>query len=66
MNILASYKWIKEHVKTNLPPQEFAAKLSLCGPAIERSYPQGENLDQVVVGLVKKVKPHPNADKLRI
>ncbi len=66
MNILASYNWIKEYVKTNLPPEEFAACLSLSGPGIERIHPQGENLDKIVVGEIVKVKSHPNADKLRI
>lgn len=66
MNILASYNWIKEYVKTKLPPEEFAARLSLSGPAIERIHAQGENLENIVVGEVLKVKTHPNADKLRI
>jgi phenylalanyl-tRNA synthetase beta chain len=66
MNLLVSYKWLKDYVKLKQTPQEFAARLSLSGPSVERIYPQGQGLDKVVVGKILKVKPHPNADKLRI
>lgn len=66
MNLLVSYKWLKEYVKLKQTPQEFAARLSLSGPSVERIYPQGGALEKVVVGKILKVKPHPNADKLRI
>jgi phenylalanyl-tRNA synthetase beta chain len=66
MNLLVSYNWLKEYVKVKVSPQEFAKRLSLSGPSIERIHPQGEGLDKVVVGKILKVKPHPNADKLRV
>jgi phenylalanyl-tRNA synthetase beta chain len=66
MNLLVSYKWLKEYVHLKQTPQEFAARLSLSGPSVERIYPQGGSLEKVVIGRVLKVKPHPNADKLRI
>ena len=66
MNILASYNWIKEHVRTNLTPEEFAQKISLSGPAVERIYPQGENLENIVIGEIVDIDTHPNADKLSI
>lgn len=66
MNLLVSYKWLKEYVKLKQTPQEFAARLSLSGPSVERIYPQGASLEKVVVGKIMKVKPHPNADKLRV
>ncbi|MEK7546187.1 MAG: phenylalanine--tRNA ligase subunit beta [Patescibacteria group bacterium] len=66
MNLLVSYKWLKEYVKLKQTPQEFAARLSLSGPSVERIYPQGASLEKVVVGKILKVKPHPNADKLRV
>lgn len=66
MNILASYSWIKEYVALKESAEGFARKLSLSGPSVERSYPQAALFDGMVVGLIKEVKPHPNADKLRL
>jgi phenylalanyl-tRNA synthetase beta chain len=67
MNILASYDWLNEYIDLNkIDPQSFASRVSLSGPGIERLYPQGKDLDGVVVGHVVEVKAHPNADKLRI
>ncbi|MDD5252108.1 MAG: phenylalanine--tRNA ligase subunit beta [Patescibacteria group bacterium] len=66
MNILASYNWIKEYVRTRESAENFARKLSLCGPAIERSYPQAPQFEKMVIGKVLGIKPHPNADKLRL
>jgi phenylalanyl-tRNA synthetase beta chain len=67
MNILASYDWLKEYVDLEkIDPQSFASRVSLSGPGVERLYPQGKDLDGIVVGHVLEVKPHPNADKLRI
>lgn len=68
MNLLVSYDWLKEYVKLKASPKEFAARLSLCGPSIERLYPQGAALDKIVVGRILKVKPHPDpkTTKLRV
>lgn len=67
MNILASYDWLKEYVDLGtLSAEEFAARVSLSGPGIERLYPQGVDLEKVVLGHVLEVNPHPNADKLRL
>lgn len=67
MNILVSYDWLKEYVDLNgLTPEQFAARVSLSGPGVERLYPQGADLDKIVVGHVLHVEKHPNADKLRI
>ncbi|MCC7522978.1 phenylalanine--tRNA ligase subunit beta [Candidatus Uhrbacteria bacterium] len=67
MNILVSYDWLKEYVDLKgLTPEQFAARVSLSGPGVERLYPQGRDLDKIVVGHVLNVDKHPNADKLRI
>lgn len=67
MNILASYDWLKEYVDLgSMSAEDFAARVSLSGPGIERLYPQGLDLDRVVLGQVLEVNPHPNADKLRL
>ena len=67
MNILASYDWLKQYVDLGaMTAEEFATRVSLSGPGVERLYPQGADLDRVVLGRVLEVKPHPNADKLRL
>lgn len=66
MNALVSYQWLKEYVDLQETPAEFAARVSLSGPAVERLYPQDAVFDRIVVGHVTEVGPHPNADKLRI
>ena len=67
MNSLVSYDWLKEYVDLKgITPEEFARRMSLSGPSVEKMYPQGADLDKIVVGHIIGVKPHPNADKLRI
>lgn len=66
MNILASYKWIKEYVPLTVSVEEFAARLSLSGPAIERLYPSSETYEHMIVGKISSIEPHPQADKLRL
>ena len=66
MNILVSDKWLREYVKMKQTPDEFAAAISLVGPAVERIAYAGANLDKVVVGKIVSLAKHPNADKLRL
>ena len=66
MNILVSDKWLREWVKMKQNPRAFAAAISLVGPAVERIYEQGAELDKVVVGQITALGKHPNADKLRV
>lgn len=66
MNILASYNWIKEYLDTDLSAEEFAKRTTAIGNSVERIDRLAERFDKMVVGFVKKVKPHPNADKLKV
>ncbi len=66
MNLLVSYNWLKDYIKLKASPRDFAARLSLSGPSVERIHPQGAALEKVIVGKILKVRPHPNADKLRV
>ncbi|MFA5133786.1 MAG: phenylalanine--tRNA ligase subunit beta [Patescibacteria group bacterium] len=66
MNILVSYNWLKEYLKTDISPEEFASRVSLCGPSVERIHHQGSDLKNIVVGKILNITKHPNADKLRI
>lgn len=67
MNSLVSYKWLSQYVDLDgISPEEFAKRMSLCGPAVEKIIPRDELLGNVVVGKIVEVNPHPNADKLRV
>ncbi|MEI7740940.1 MAG: phenylalanine--tRNA ligase subunit beta [bacterium] len=66
MNILASYNWIKEFLKTDATPDEFARELSLRGPGVEKVISVSGQFKNIVVGKLISVEKHPNADKLRV
>lgn len=66
MNSLVSFDWLREYVKLTETPEEFARRISLSGPAVEKIVPLHGDLDGIVVGKIKEINPHPNADKLRV
>src|SRR3989338_10841650 len=63
-----SYKWLQEMVK--IPPkitaENVGKRLSLSTVEIEAIKNLGQNLENIVVGEICDIKPHPNADRLRI
>ncbi|MFA6100017.1 MAG: phenylalanine--tRNA ligase subunit beta [Patescibacteria group bacterium] len=66
MNLLVSYDWLKEYVSLKEKPEDFAARISLSGPSVEKILPLYSELDGIVVGAVRSLKPHPQADKLQV
>ncbi|MCR4311702.1 MAG: phenylalanine--tRNA ligase subunit beta [Candidatus Uhrbacteria bacterium] len=66
MNILASYDWIKEYLTTDLAAADFAREFSLRSMSVERVESLADRFANMVVGDVVEVRPHPNADRLRI
>ena len=66
MNILVSYNWIKEYLKTDLTPAAFAKQTTAAGNSVERMDVLRDRFAKIVVGQIKQVKAHPNATKLRI
>jgi phenylalanyl-tRNA synthetase beta chain len=67
MNALVSYAWLKEFVDLKgISAEDFAKRISLSGPAVEKIHPQGVDLERVIVGKVTEIRQHPNADKLRV
>ena len=64
-----SYNWIKEIVDFNLSPEETSELLTDIGLEVEKSeiYESIKGgLNGIIVGEVKKVEQHPNADRLKI
>jgi len=58
--------WLKEFVKINASATEIAEKLTLSGSETEKIVQHGKSLKNIVVGSIKEIKPHPDADKLRL
>ena len=65
MNI--SYAWLKS-VAPGLTesPEELAERLALLGAPVEEITPVSAGLEGVIVGRVKSVRGHPNADRLSL
>ncbi len=66
MNLLVSYDWLKEYVGLKQKPEEFASKISLCGPSVEKIIPAAVDLEGIYVGKIIKIADHPKADKLKL
>lgn len=58
--------WLREYVKISASPDKIAEALTDAGIEIEAIIDRRRDFDGVVVGEVIEVKPHPNADKLRL
>ena len=57
--------WLRQYVDVDLPPEELAHRLSMAGTEVEKIERIGD-WDDVVVGHVRNVSQHPNADRLSI
>src|SRR4051812_17322142 len=64
--MLVSLKWLSDYVPLSLPPRPLADRLTLAGAKVERMITVGDAWEGVTVGEVLEVKPHPNADRLRL
>ena len=58
--------WLKEYVDVTLSPSELAEKLTMAGIEAKGMQVIGGSWDNVVVGQIVAVNPHPNADRLRL
>ncbi len=62
-----SLNWIKEYVNLDgISTQEIVEKLTMSGLEVEDYFDQNKKYSGFVVGLVKEVKKHPDADKLTV
>ncbi len=61
-----SRRWLEAFLRRPLDPQETAARLAMLGAPVDAIEPVAAELRAVVVGMVEDVRPHPNADRLRL
>ena len=57
--------WLRQYVEFDISPQELAHRLTMAGVEVGEVLTTG-GWDGVYVGLVTGVRPHPNADRLRL
>ncbi len=61
-----SYNWLSQYVDHGLTPAEVADALTMSGLEVDDVETLGAPLDGVYVGYVRRVRPHPNADRLTL
>jgi len=61
-----SLKWLRDYVAITLPPSEIARRLTMAGLEAEEIKTVGGDWENIVVGRIVAVNPHPNADRLRL
>ena len=61
-----SVNWLRELVAVDMPVEALARALTMGGLEVEEITPVAASFSGIVVGHVKSVSPHPNADKLRV
>ena len=57
--------WLREYVDVNIDVDELAHRLTMAGNEVD-SIERFGHIENVVVGKVLNVSPHPNADRLRL
>ncbi|MEE8413989.1 MAG: phenylalanine--tRNA ligase subunit beta, partial [Dehalococcoidales bacterium] len=58
--------WLKEYVDITLPVTDLAKKLTMAGFEVEGIEVTGSSWENVVIGQVTAINPHPNADRLTL
>ncbi|MFO7600067.1 MAG: phenylalanine--tRNA ligase subunit beta [Candidatus Desulfacyla sp.] len=61
-----SLNWIREYVDIEIAPDDLGHLLTMTGLEVEGMAPIGQSLDDVIVGRIVCVKPHPRSERLSI
>ena len=64
MNV--SIRWLEDFLRRPLEAKDVADRLTMLGAPVDAIEPLHADLGDIVVGLVEEVRPHPNADRLRL
>ena len=62
--MLVPVKWLKDYVDIDIDTVEFADMMTMTGTKTETVEFFGEGIENVVVGKILEIAPHPNAEKL--
>ncbi len=60
------FSWLKDYVDVGVSAEELKDKLFSCGFEVEELQYVGAEIDRCVVGRIKSLAKHPDADKLQI
>ena len=58
--------WLRDYVKVDLPVNELAERLTMAGSEVKGIAEVGGSWQGIVVAEITDIKPHPNADRLRL
>ncbi len=61
-----SLKWLQEYIDITLPPAELAHRLTMAGTEVKGTQVIGGNWENIIVGQIIAINPHPNADHLSL
>ena len=59
-------KWLRDYVDIKLTPEDLAEMLTMAGLEVKGIQTTGGTWDNVVIGEVIALNPHPNADRLKL
>ncbi len=62
----ASLKWLRDYIDIKLTIGELAKRLNMAGLEVKGILTTGGTWDNVVIGEVVALNPHPNADRLKL
>jgi phenylalanyl-tRNA synthetase beta chain len=64
MNV--SRRWLEDFLRRPLEARDLAERLTMLGAPVDAVQPLHADLGDVLVALVEEVRPHPNAERLRL
>jgi phenylalanyl-tRNA synthetase beta chain len=64
--VKVSYNWLREFVDIPWEPRELADRLEASGTAVESITDYAPRFTGVVIGIIKSIEAHPQADKLQV
>ncbi|NMB17722.1 MAG: phenylalanine--tRNA ligase subunit beta, partial [Firmicutes bacterium] len=64
--MLVSCRWLKDYADYKISEAELASRLTMIGASVETIEEIGRGLDQVVIGRVLEVIPHPQGENLHV
>src|SRR5688572_19830084 len=64
MNV--SLRWLEDFLRRRLDVKDVTERLAMLGAPVDAVEPLHAGLEDILIGLVEEVRPHPNADRLRL